>query len=689
MTQRPQGFAEVPSDTPVSPGRPVRVLALASAVLAVVFALLGFLGAVSATEVAGALVLGGGLLAGAAALPRAGRVTAPAAVVASVGVVGLLQEVAASRGGSTLLLAAVAVAVLVWITAVAVAVMDAGFVGSSAAPAVVAAAAPVAAPAWAPVPGWQPSAYPADPTMTYVGQQPTGQQAVAAPSENPRTPEPAPATAVFGGAGQTASEPTPAFGQAPSANAPDSTTVFGQPPSVAAPEQGGPQPTAVIAGLSPQNGSSETPAAVPQYGLSSATQPSTGAHRAPAQDGGPQPAADVPLFKRSQHEPIPFGVVVQPGSQQTPDVPLFGVSGIAQPPAPETPAVGLAGTGQAATSAHHEPVQDASPFNRTPSGDSPSFGVAGLGQATSAHHGPVQDASVYDPSQPRPVYGAAPTERDQDAAAGRPPSSSGAHRAPTQDSMPLFGGPPSGWPGRNGSAPGGPVYPMPGAQPSGNEAQGYGLFAGSSGAHRAPSDTGATPNGRAGAAGGADNAATHGANGTSYDNGMPSQRAGNEASGPSYQQAGRGRRRAAEGSAPVFGAPGSPGTPIGGDPAQPQYGRAGSPGPETSTPRSAEPRPVDQDSDPSPETTAFPVQPPPQAEPARPWGQPPPPGHDATMNAAPGWLGAGQPGSEGAAPAGRRRAAREGRHGTPDDGRHGEPDSGRPDATRVFPQPER
>ncbi|MBV9922982.1 MAG: hypothetical protein JOY78_19305 [Pseudonocardia sp.] len=676
MTQRSQESAEAPSDTPVSPGRPVRVLALASVVLAVVFALLGFLGAVAATEVAGALVLGGGLLAGTAALPRAARVAAPAAVVATVGVVGLLQEVAASRGGSTLLLAAVAVAVLVWITAVAVAVVDAGFAGSPAAPVVaVPAAPPVAAPAWAPVPGWQPSAYPADPTMTYVGQQPTGQQAVAAPPESTRAPEPAAATVVFGGAGQASPEQAPVFGQASSVGAPDSTTVFGQPPSAAASESGSPQPTAVIDGPSPQNESPESPAAVPQYGLS-ATQPSTGVHRAPAQDAGLPPAADVPLFKRSQHEPIPFGVVVQPGSQQTPDVPLFGVSGVAQPAASKTPAIGHADTGQAATSAHHEPVRDASPFSRTPSGDSPSFGVAGLGQAKSAHHEPVQDASVYDPSQPRPVYGAAPTDRDQDPAAGRPPSS-GLHRAPTQDSIPLFGALPSGRAVRNGSAPAGVVY---GAQPGGNEAQGYGLFAGSSGAHRAPSDTGATPNGRPGApVGGTDNAATHGANGTSYDSGMPSQRAGNEASGPSYQQAGRGRRRAAEGSAPVFGAPGAP---PGGDPAQPQYGRAG--GSENSTARSAEARPADQDSDPSPETTAFPVQPPPQPDPVRPWGQPPPVDQDATMVAAPGWLGAGQPGSEGAAPAGPRRAAREGRHGTPDDGRHGQPD-----ATRVFPPPER
>ncbi|HKQ43618.1 MAG TPA: hypothetical protein VJT79_14090, partial [Pseudonocardia sp.] len=76
MTQRPQVPTEVPSDAPVSPGKPVRGLALASAGAAVVFAVLGFLGAAPATGLTGALVLGGGLLVGAVALPGAGRVTA-------------------------------------------------------------------------------------------------------------------------------------------------------------------------------------------------------------------------------------------------------------------------------------------------------------------------------------------------------------------------------------------------------------------------------------------------------------------------------------------------------------------------------------------------------------------------------------------------------------------------------------
>jgi len=213
MTQRPLEPAEVPSAAPVAPGRSVRVPALASIVLAVVFALLGFLGAVTMTDLAGALVLGGGLLAGAAALPRVGRVLVPAAVIATVGVVGLLQAVVANRGGGGLLIAATAVAVLTWLAAVVAALMDAGVFGSRAPRPAAATPAPVPVPApappWAPVEGWQPSAYPADPTMTYVGGQPTDQQALAGRAAGGQ-PEPDP-TAVFGGVGQPAPAGAPAW----------------------------------------------------------------------------------------------------------------------------------------------------------------------------------------------------------------------------------------------------------------------------------------------------------------------------------------------------------------------------------------------------------------------------------------------------------------------------------------------
>ena len=731
MTQRPQVPTEVPSDVPVSPGKPVRGLALASAGAAVVFAVLGFLGAAPATGLTGALVLGGGLLVGAVALPGAGRVTAPGAVVATVGMVGVLQAATTIRG-SGLLIAAVAVAVLTWLAAVMTALLDAGAFGArKPRPAVVPAQAAPAA--WAPVEGWQPNAYPADPTMTYVGGQPTGQQAIpadpamtyvggqptgqqAVPAPQdltlvgraPGQPEPAAAstgapdattafgqspgapepTAVFGGVAQAgvvaeqaaafgqAQEVKPAFGQAAQsagqAGAPEPTAVFGgasqpdqkpafgqgaaaygaagqpeQKPAFGQPSQtgaaafggvsqpdqkpafgaaafggagqapqtgaaafgagqppraDGPEPTAVIPGLSPGGAQ---PAA-PLYGLAGG-QPPTGTHRVPPQDGGaalfePQPGLDLPLLAGQTSATRPDAAAQPPTGARQGQPP----SGPLPQRAPgtdmgaATPQFGLAGTGQAASSAHHEPVHDASAF------DVPFFGVSG--QASSAHHEPVQDGSAFE------RYGA---ERGQGGARQQ----SGAHRAPVQDgSASLFGGQP-----RNGAPPQGPTpgYSLPGRNPN---AEGHGLFragTAASGAHRAPVDGGSPPNGRPapghpepephrapppGTNGAAGEGAAHGGNGTARDSAVPAQRAGTEASGPSYQQAAGARRRSAggEGSSSPFGT-GNPGS-TGGDTAQPSPGRPGAPGRETPPPGR---RPAEQgggDADPSPETTAFPVQ---------------------------------------------------------------------------------
>jgi len=306
------------------------------------------------------------------------------------------------------------------------------------------------------------------------------------------------------------------------------------------------------------------------------------------------------------------------------------------------------------------------------------FGVSGVGQASSAHHEPVQDASAYDRPQFGPVLGG---ERGQDTAR----SQTGAHRAPAQDgSATLFGG----RPGRNGSTAGHPAQ-GPARVPDG---QGYGLFGGgpATGAHRAPPEGGSPSNGRpvpprgesgphgaptSGANGSnVGDAASQGVNGASRDGAVPTQRAGTEASGPSYQQAVRRRRAGGEGPSSPFGAAGSdtPGAATGGDPAQPSYGRPGSEGREAPLPgrRSAEQRSAEQsggDADPSPETTAFPVQQVQAGDQAPAWGQPPA-GQDATMVASPGWLGAGQPAPDAKAPPGPRRAARhgEGRHGQPE-----------------------
>ena len=482
--------------------------------------------------------------------------------------------------------------------------------------------------------------------MTYVGGQPTGQQALAGRAAGGQ-PEPAPdPTAVFGGVGQPAQAGAPAyaaaFGQSPQAGGPEPTAVFGGVGQSA--QAGAPEPTAVFGGaVSPRRrvGRSRPRCSAGQSAQAGAPEPTAVFGQLPqesapeqaAVSGQPQGGAPEATSARSQpgapaYGPAPTGVHRTP--TQVGGVPLFGApdapSFAGQAPTGAEPAspYGLVGSGQAATSAHHQPVQDTSAFGRGPDGDLPLFGVAGVRQTTSAHHEPVQDASAYD----GPRYGGGSTERGQDAGAGRGPT--GAHRAPAQDGVSLFGAPPTGQPGRNGAPP--------------PAASGYGLFGAGApgpaptGAHRAPSEADAASNGRSGptavrgapnaggdaaapsygtngaTAGGPDDAATRGVNGTPRDSAVPSQRAGTEASGPSYQQAGGAR---------------------------PPYGRSASAGRELPTRgrRSAEQRPADlggDDADPSPETTAFPVQHAPTANPAPAWGQPPPSGRGPTPQARQG-----------------------------------------------------
>ena len=212
--------------------------------------------------------------------------------------------------------------------------------------------------------------------------------------------------------------------------------------------------------------------------------------------------------------------------------------------------------------------------------DVPLFGVSGVGQASSAHHEPVQDASA---------FGRYAAERGQGSA--RPQT--GAHRAPAQDGS-LFGGQPAA----TDPAASGPVYSRPGRNP---DAQGHGLFGAGpapTGAHRAPADGGSPPNGRPGSGqrepdphrapgtngASAGESSARGVNGTARDSAVPTQRAGTEASGPSYQQAaGEARRRSAiaDSASTPFGSASS-GASAGGDTAQPSYGRPGAAGREAS-----------------------------------------------------------------------------------------------------------
>jgi Family of unknown function (DUF5336) len=123
----PTGSAKAGADQ-LPPG-PARLLALVGAGLAVVFAVLGIFddafGFILPTFAS--LVIGGGLLAGAAVLPKAGRVLLPAAIAATTGALQLLVY-AIANGASGILIAAVVVAFLVAVAVVGAVLLDTGLV---------------------------------------------------------------------------------------------------------------------------------------------------------------------------------------------------------------------------------------------------------------------------------------------------------------------------------------------------------------------------------------------------------------------------------------------------------------------------------------------------------------------------------------------------------------------------------
>jgi hypothetical protein len=115
------------SDAPqLAPG-PARMLVLAAAGLGVVIYLLGFLELQLASSLIGFLLLGGGLLAGAAVLPKVGRVLVPAAVGVLAGTLQLLQVVA-SGGVSTTTIVALVLALLQSVAVIGAVLLDMGLV---------------------------------------------------------------------------------------------------------------------------------------------------------------------------------------------------------------------------------------------------------------------------------------------------------------------------------------------------------------------------------------------------------------------------------------------------------------------------------------------------------------------------------------------------------------------------------
>jgi hypothetical protein len=119
--------AAATSEAPqLAPG-PARLLVLATAGLGVVIYVLGFVETGLAGSLIGFLLLGGGLLAGAALLPKVGRVLVPAAVTVVTGTLFLLQAVT-QGGSSTTAIVALVLAFLQSVAVIGAVLLDAGLV---------------------------------------------------------------------------------------------------------------------------------------------------------------------------------------------------------------------------------------------------------------------------------------------------------------------------------------------------------------------------------------------------------------------------------------------------------------------------------------------------------------------------------------------------------------------------------
>lgn len=195
------GSEQETSATPVSqlaPG-PARLLALVAAALGVIVYLAGFFDDVGfALTSIGMLIIGGGLLAGAAVLPKVGRVLAPAGVAVATGTLQLLQLVASGATSTTVIIALV-LAFLETVAVIGAFLLDAGLIK-------------VPEPRPTPPPGYgQPSGY---------GQYPQGYGAQG--------------YGQYGGSPQGYGQPTGGYGQ--------QQPGYGQPGQYVAPQGGYGQP---------------------------------------------------------------------------------------------------------------------------------------------------------------------------------------------------------------------------------------------------------------------------------------------------------------------------------------------------------------------------------------------------------------------------------------------------------------
>jgi hypothetical protein len=120
------GTPAASTEPQLAPG-PARLLALVAAGLGIVIYLIGFLDLGLATTFIGVLLVGGGLLAGSALLPKVGRVLVPAAVMVTTGTLLFLQMVTSGSSPTPVIIALV-LAFLQAIAVIGAVLLDAGLV---------------------------------------------------------------------------------------------------------------------------------------------------------------------------------------------------------------------------------------------------------------------------------------------------------------------------------------------------------------------------------------------------------------------------------------------------------------------------------------------------------------------------------------------------------------------------------
>ncbi|TQM15333.1 DUF5336 domain-containing protein [Pseudonocardia kunmingensis] len=120
------GTPDASTGPQLAPG-PARLLALVTAGLGIVIYLIGFLDLGLATTFIGVLLVGGGLLAGSALLPKVGRVLVPAAVMVTTGTLLFLQMVTSGSSPTSVIIALV-LAFLQTVAVIGAVLLDAGLV---------------------------------------------------------------------------------------------------------------------------------------------------------------------------------------------------------------------------------------------------------------------------------------------------------------------------------------------------------------------------------------------------------------------------------------------------------------------------------------------------------------------------------------------------------------------------------